>query len=467
MVRRILLFLGSALLLASCTGHGARGFHATDSTAVVRTCLENSQSLSETNRDSSLALLLRAIDYCQGCEPSLRYDTYKAISEMYEQKNLYEPQQKYQGLMAKVAHDMGDREREAEAVLRMSATDMVMGDMDQALSHAREAYRLASSDSLEFRAHCMLMQSQVFIQTGETDSVSHCLTVAQQICPSIRRDEMFRLSDAYRLSTTGERDGLDNVIQEYKRDGSVFLCAELTRLQMSIHEDEGRWQQAYCDANELLALSDSIAQLEASKSMARIHELQHEQQMERNRAERAAERASLYFIIMCVLVLLLTASVLALVFRRRAIIAHKHELEAMRLADQSQASEAIVREENIQLQKLYYEHLYAIILPILNARRGKTGHINLEESSWRLIEENTDMVLPNFTSRLRHKHPTLSNDDVRFCCMIMMRVPNAVLADVYCIAPSSVAIRKQRMKKKLDADIHEQTIEDYLGQCLV
>ena len=54
--------------------------------------------------------------------------------------------------------------------------------------------------------------------------------------------------------------------------------------------------------------------------------------------------------------------------------------------------------------------------------------------------------------------------DVRFCCLLMMRVPNALLADVYGIAPSSVAVRKQRMKKKLDNDVQNQTIENYLNQ---
>ncbi len=76
------------------------------------------------------------------------------------------------------------------------------------------------------------------------------------------------------------------------------------------------------------------------------------------------------------------------------------------------------------------ERKYAIILPILNAHRGKTGHINLEESSWKLIEENTDMVLPNFTTKLRRSHPSLSNEDVRFCCMIMRQVRRTYPTDV-------------------------------------
>ena len=139
----------------------------------------------------------------------------------------------------------------------------------------------------------------------------------------------------------------------------------------------------------------------------------------------------------------------------------------MRLSEAAQVNENLVREENIKLQRLYYEHLYAIILPILNTHRGKSGHINLEESSWELIEKNTDMVLPGFTSRLRKQHPTLTTEDVRFCCLLMMRVPNALLADVYGIAPASVAVRKQRMKKKLDSDIQNQTIEDYLNQYMI
>lgn len=56
------------------------------------------------------------------------------------------------------------------------------------------------------------------------------------------------------------------------------------------------------------------------------------------------------------------------------------------------------------------------------------------------------------------------DEDVRFCCLVMMRVPNVLLADVYGIAPSSVAVRKQRMKKKLESEVENQTIENYLNQ---
>ena len=77
------------------------------------------------------------------------------------------------------------------------------------------------------------------------------------------------------------------------------------------------------------------------------------------------------------------------------------------------------------------------------------------------------MVLPKFTSMLRKNHPSLDDEDVRFCCLVAMQVPNPVIASVYGIAPSSVSVRKQRMKKKLDEAIANETLEHYLSKyCL-
>lgn len=464
MAKRFFILLSTCMLLASCNDNGIGCSESSDSITVTRSFLEKGNALKEENADSALALILNAVDYSHGCEPQLRYDVYKTISEMYEAKNLCDHQQKYQRLMAVAAHEMDDKQKEAEAFLRISMTDMTMGELNKSFSDAKKACELAHADSLEFKANCQLVQTQVFLQKEMSDSADFLLKAAKQIYPQIVKGDMYRLSEAYVLSAMNDNGKIEAIINEYKADGSVFLCAELTRLLMSSHESQGNWKKAYHDATELLQLTDSISQKEASESMVRIHELQHEQQMERNRAERESERATLYLMMTVILFLLLIASLTVFFFRKKAIVAHAHELEALQLADDRMASEAIVKEENQQLHKLYYEHLYAIILPILNANRGKAGGINLKEHSWKLIEENTDMVLPGFSSKLRRKHPSLSTEDVRFCCLVSMRVPNSVIADVYGIAASSVSTRKHRMKKKLDADMHEQTIEEYLGQ---
>ena len=402
--------------------------------------------------DGELVALLNELDKCQNTgDHEQCFKLYSQIAAEYEKKNLTELQKQYQKKMLSEAEVISNNNKVyghilmAEALQQLATAYMVEGILDSASIEAHQAYQLAPKDTLDFRAQTLLLL----------------------VYPKVVQTDLYRITHAYGLNLQNRNEDLMAVLPSYISECGIHGQAELTRLLMYHHQEANQWREAYDDAINLMDITDSIARSETSENMARIHELQHERQMEFQRAERKAEQARLYVIIIAVLLLLLAAAVAGLFYRRKARIAHDKELEAMRLSEAAQANENLVREENIKLQRLYYEHLYAIILPILNAHRGKSGHINLEESSWELIEKNTDIVLPGFTSRLRRQHPTLTTEDVRFCCLLMMRVPNALLADVYGIAPSSVAVRKQRMKKKLDNDMQNQTIEDYLNQYII
>ena len=458
------------LLFLSCQGRKADSPPENDSTAMTQTLLERGQELlEEQNPDSALMVLLNAADYSKGCKDRhTRFDLFTCISQLYEEKNLSQLQQQYQQWMLEEARALGDIKLESEAHGRMAATHLVLGELDAAATEARTAYRLARTDTLDYRSQTLLMLCQIYLQAENTDSASFFLHEAERIDPSVQQTDLYRLSLAYVLAAEGEIPTLESRIHEDMTKSGIYTRAELARLLMQLHEDAARWRDAYDDSQVLLQLTDSISAQEASESMARIHALQHHQQMqlqaERQQTALATEHARHYLIVILILLLLLAVSITALLYRRRAKLAHAKELEAMMLAEQVQEGAELVKEENIQLQKRYYEHLYAIILPILNARRNKSGHIDLEEASWALIERNTDMVLPGFTTKLRRQHNSLTEEDIRFCCLIMMRVPTAILADVYGIAPSSVAMRKQRMKRKLNDIIENQTLENYLNQ---
>lgn len=424
--------------------------------------------------DAALVSLLNELDKCQESrEYGKRFKLYSQIAAEYEKKNLTGLQKQYQQKMLSEAEAVSIINKVyghalmAEALQRLATAYMVEGNLDSALIEAHQAYQLAPKDTVDFRAQTLLLLAQIHLMAGNGDSVEYYTQEAKRIYAKVVQSDLYRITHAYGLNLQGRNEEMLALLPSYINESGIHGQAELTRLLMYQHEEAEKWHDAYDDAISLMDITDSIARTEASENMARIHALQHERQMEFQRAERKAGQARLYAIIIGGLLLLLAASVAGLFYRRKARIAHARELEAMRLSEAAQTNENLVREENIKLQRLYYEHLYAIILPILNAHRGKSGHINLEESSWELIEKNTDMVLPGFTSRLRRQHPTLTTEDVRFCCLLMMRVPNALLADVYGIAPTSVAVRKQRMKKKLDNDIQNQKIEDYLNQYII
>lgn len=436
-------------------------------------CMQvNDAPLAE--EDAALLALLDELDACQASgDHEQCYHLYAQISAMYEKKNLTSLQMQYQHRMVHEAEAISATDTVrghalmAESLQQLATAYMVEGKLDSAAVEAHRACRLAPRDTLDFRAQTFLLLAQIHLMSENADSAAHFVSEAEHLYPEVRQTDLYRITHAYALSMQGRDEELLALLPGFISASSIYGQAELTRLLMYRHEQAGQWQEAYDDALGLIDITDSIAQTETSENMARIHALQHERQMATQRAEREAEKARFYVILIVVLLLLLAACVVGLFYRRKARIAHAGELEAMRLSEIAQDNENMVREENIRLQRLYYEHLYAIILPILNANRGKNGHINLEESSWELIEQNTDQVLPGFTSRLRQQHPTLTTEDVRFCCLLMMRVPNALLADVYGISPSSVAVRKQRMKKKLDSDVQNQTIENYLNQYII
>lgn len=441
---------------------------------VLFACCTKVSNAPLNEEDSELLTLLNELDECQQSgDGEKRFHLYSKVSTEYEKRNLTNLQKLYQQKMLNEAESICHEDKRhgqalmAEALQRLATTNLVEGKTDSASLNAHRAYELTRNDTLDFRAQTLLLLAQINMAIGNGDSVSFFTKEAMRIFPEVVNSDLYRITYLYGLNLQERYEEMMMLLPTYIEESGIYNKAELTRLMMFRYEDTERWKDAYESAVSLMDITDSIAKDENSQNMAKIQSLQHERQMESKRAEHEAEQAKLFFIIIIVLLLLLAASIAGLFYRRKARVAHTRELEAMRLSELAKASENQVREENIKLQKLYYEHLYAIILPILNANRGKSGHINLEESSWELIEKNTDMVLPGFTSRLRRRHPVLTNEDVRFCCLIMMRVPNALLADVYGIAPSSVAVMKQRMKKKLDSDVQNQTIENYLNQYMI
>lgn len=433
---------------------------------VIENLLSEADSLYQSgDYDKALIPLLDAVDASkESGDADLRYNVYNKVADVYESKALFSLQQDYQKLMLEEANNLNDKAKQAETMQRMALTSNALGEIDKALVQVVESYRLAPKDTVDFRAQSLLLASQFCLAQEKTDSADIYLKKAEEVWPKVTETDLYRLTKVYLLSAMGKDADIERVVNKYMPMENVFSDVEISRFLLYSQKNTGNTDGALATAERMLELSDSIRQMESSESTARIHELQHENQRQQHLAEMASAHSKYLLTTSIILAVLLVVAVLALVYRKRSIIAHEKELEAMKLAEVAQYGEEQVRQENIALHKRYYEHLYAIILPILNARRSKSGHIDLEEDSWLLIEKNTDMVLPHFTSSLRRNHPSLSVEDIRFCCLIAMRVPNSIIADVYGIAASSVAVRKQRMKKKLDALMSEQTLESYLGQ---
>ena len=460
----------SSLVILVVVGCGRQGVpHDGDSTAIVHHLYDAALQLKEeNNEDSTLTLLLMAADHASGCKDQEScYLLFHELAQAYERKNLFDLQEKSLLRQLDAARAMNDAGKSATTLFELGVSLYAQGDDEQALDNLRKAYHASPTDSARLRAKCQLMRCQVFLQIGNNDSVEAALRQAHADYPPIAKEETFHLSEVYMLNSIGREREAEEKARQYMETDSIHAQIELLRVMLSIHEDQGKATEALADAKRLVELSDSVTQMEASASMANIHRLQHEEQMKLAAANeqmlKERSRARIWSLLALLTLVALVSTIAVVVLRRKAVAAHQAELDALRLAEDAQSSEAETRALNEDLQKRYYEHLYAILLPIINAKRTSSGHIDLNEKSWRLIEENTDLVLPRFTLQLRKKHPSLSDEDVRFCCLVAMRVPNPVIANIYGIASSSVAVRKQRMKRKLEENLVNETLETYLS----
>lgn len=146
--------------------------------------------------------------------------------------------------------------------------------------------------------------------------------------------------------------------------------------------------------------------------------------------------------------LVLAVLVLLLVFWNwRGRAQRKHQAERM-------AQEQKVGQLSAQLQQK--ETLIASlrghiidkseILEMLEPTAGKRTIINAQ--NWREIEATLDMADGQFVSRLRAEHPSFSEEDVRLCMLIRLKLSNAALSAIYAISVSAVQHRKQKLKKE-------------------
>ncbi len=468
---RFLCYISFAVvLIVSCYSGTEQTDSDNDSTSVVVRLIDDARSvLDADDADSAFSLLLKAEPYLSGCGSNeVRYDYHDMMARLYERKNLFSMQERV--LQKKLADAAGTDglPKQATTYYELGVSRFAQADIPGAVASLNDALSHSPIDSVSFMAQCYVMLGQVYLQTDNTDSLQWALNQALTADSTISAQPVYRLAEVYSLYGQGEKQAAADKINGYLPSSPLYARIELLNLLATIHEEQGNLNRSLSDLRQIIACNDSAAQIEASENTAKIHRLRHEEQMKSARLEqdrlRAESRARTMTLVGLLAVALAAGVLLSVWFARRAVRARQSELEALSLAEDAQAREAEVRSMNQELQQRYYSHLYAILLPILNAKRTKTGFIDLNEKSWRLIEENTDMVLPNFTSMLRKNHPSLADDDVRFCCLVVMQVPNPVIASVYGIAPSSVSVRKQRMKKKLDEAIANETLEHYLSK---
>ena len=103
--------------------------------------------------------------------------------------------------------------------------------------------------------------------------------------------------------------------------------------------------------------------------------------------------------------------------------------------------------------------------PLLDRLSKKPRYIDIME--WPEIVHAVNQLHDGFTYRLGIDFPSLTEEDIQYCCLIKLRLSTSVISTLTAVSPSSVTKRKQRIKEKMNqhrpADVRkEQPLEIYL-----
>lgn len=71
----------------------------------------------------------------------------------------------------------------------------------------------------------------------------------------------------------------------------------------------------------------------------------------------------------------------------------------------------------------------------------------IDDQLWQEIKEKIDLLFDNYTKRLYHQIPSLTDGDIQICCLIKLRFSNGDIANMLAISPTSVSKRKLRLPK--------------------
>lgn len=77
----------------------------------------------------------------------------------------------------------------------------------------------------------------------------------------------------------------------------------------------------------------------------------------------------------------------------------------------------------------------------------------IDNKLWQEIKEKIDLLFDNYTKRLCHQIPSLTDGDIQIFCLIKLRFSNGDIANMLAISPTSVSKRKLRLKERIVQEI--------------
>jgi len=356
-------------------------------------------------------------------------------------------------------------------IFRTSINYQNLADMYTALKNYDSArYCLHQVDILERKQgnHSMttsanLTLADIYLAEGKRDSALYCLHTAGRLTGAENSASIYNALASFYIGYRADSSLYYNnkALARADRTNEAYdyysALKVRSRLFQSLHKPDSAI--AYLSMAE--SFQDSILVVR-QKRLADILQRtsQQEDQLSSLEELQAHNRQQRLLLITGIITLLLISTALYKLLKRS-----KKEIEEKRLQLQSAAQELLEKTRAMEEahRKIEAQDVKAADDETFRKYNQILQSNIITEEDWNNFRTLFEEVYPDFFSRLRYLHPSLTRADLRLLAVVKMNVSMKEAAKILAISPDSVKKAKYRLKKKLGME-QEESLEDFLQE---
>lgn len=272
-------------------------------------------------------------------------------------------------------------------------------------------------------AQSELYLSRIYLEQGQTDSAFHYINNAiRQNLPD-KETAALHLQKGYIFAFLLQADSATHHILPFLPDASLKQRTEAYRRLFEMYGKKQNEKQENIYMRKYILSHDSLSAERKEMVIEKIQDM-HEYKLQRERANKAEMQAAHHKLVFYRIAVTLGVVILILL-----LLLHRIRVHKQKLTEELKATQWMRMEETL---------------------KRKEAEVALaHEQEWDIIQQNTDTCFDGFTRRLKECYPQLTEEELRFCCLVKMDLPMSLLSEIYHIAKGSISRRKMRLKEKM------------------
>ena len=313
---------------------------------------------------------------------------------------------------------------------------LYLGYKDSCLFYAKKTYEFQPIKNMS----CRLMLADAY---QEADSVRQCLALLESLKPTLSTEK--------------------------------YVCFQICS-QASIKMQDYEKSKMYMDS-AYSCIENMYA--EAVKGKADYYSSVLKKEKQKSELKGRTEMQSYLLLLVIILALLVIVFLLyvyknsrskaqkEIIFEKRQAemkVRHEHELAMIEknLSEQYHQKELSRKEVQLSIMRSYLMKLVTAVEKLNSIKTGTGKHVVLTEKDWKEIAAFLDSTENMFVTRLKTRFPNLSEGDLHLMMLLRLKMPQKVLASLYCITEKAVKQKLFLYKEKVGINGQYISLREYM-----